>query len=378
MAQRVPVPGFRGPTNQLSAQLIDPERTINIFQENTAPGVTRVPQAFVGTPGLRPWTVLGAAPVRALFQQDRRAWAVGGGNVFEIFNPPSSALRASIASDEYLASICSNGTAGNQLLIVSGLHAYVYDLGANTVNGIDTGDLPKPRMCDFMDGYGIVSQWESRTFQISALEDFSSWDALDVFERSEGSDNIQSLIRKNREVWVLGTKTSEVWYDSGDALTPFQPIQGTFIEHGSAAPFSVQRFGNTLAWLSQAETGQGEVVLANGYQPQQVTSYAIANFIKSGALAADGDLRLAKGWSYQEDGHSFYLLVLPSATASYGFDITMPGLWHERARWTGSNYIAHVVQTHMAFAGRHLVGDRFSGAIYDQSRSYFNEQIVSP
>lgn len=374
---RVNVDSFVGPTNQLLANLTDPSRSINLYIEKTPPGVAKVPLWLVGTPGLEPWTILDASPVRCLFQQDGRAFAVGGGKFYEVFNPPSNTSYGSVTSDSFLASICSNGSAGDQLLIVTGGDGYTFTLSTNTLTAIADADFPDPaRMCDFMDGYGIVSKTDSRTFQISALEDFSDWDALDVFERSEGSDNIRSLIRKNREIWLLGTKTSEVWYDSGDPLTPFQPIQGTFIEHGSAAPFSVQRIGNTLVWLSQAESGQGEIVVANGYNPEQLTTYSIAGFIRSAGLAADGDLSLAVGWTYQENGHTFYAIVLPSATSSYVMDLSMPGIWHERSRWTGTEYIAHVVNTHMAVFGRHLVGDRFSGAIYNQSLDLFNEEVL--
>jgi len=376
---RVTVDGFIGPSNKLQANVTDPERTINLYLENTPPGIARVQRWMVGTPGLAPWVILGDAPIRGMFQQDMRAFAVGGAQYCEVFNPPSSTSYGTVATDDYLASICSNGTAGDQNLIVSGGSGYVHTLSTNAFAQISDGDFPSPaRMCDFMDGYGIVSKADSRTFQWSALEDMTSWDALDVAERSEGSDNIIALIRNHREIWLLGSKTSEVWYDQGDPLTPFAPIQGTFIEHGCAAPFSVVRINNTLIWLSQNELGQGEVVVANGYNPSQISTYAIAAIIRRAGVAADGDLSLAKAWAYQENGHIFYCLVIPSAESTVCLDLTMPGTWHERARWTGTEYIAHVVQTHMIAFGQHLVGDRFSGAIYRQSLDLFSEEIITP
>jgi len=375
---RAAVTTFIGPSNKLQANVTDPERTINLYLENTPPGMARVPLWMVGTPGLAPWVVLGGSPGRGMFEQDGRAFAVAGAGYYEIFNPPSSTSRGTVAQDEFFASICSNGSAGDQNMIISGGNGYVHTLSSNAFAQITDPDFPSPaRMGAFMDGYGIVSKADSRRFQISALEDFTDWDALDFFERSEGSDNIVSLIRNNRLIWLLGSKTSEVWADVGDPLTPFQPMQGTFIEHGSAAPFGVQRLGNLLAWLSQNENGQGEVVVANDFNPKAVSSYSIARILQEGGLAADGDLSKAVGWSYQENGHLFYNCVVPSATSTVCMDLTMPGIWHERARYSGGNYIAHVVNSHMAAFGRHLVGDRFSGAVYLQSLDLFNEQIVT-
>lgn len=375
---RVTVAGFIGPTNRLQALVTDPERTINQYPENTPPGIARVRVWLVPTPGLEPWVILNDSPIRGEFQQDGRAFAVGGGTFYEVFNPPSSTSYGSLASDAYLASICSNGSAGDQMLIVSGGNGYVFTLSTNTLGSALGGDFPSNvRTCDFMDGYGLVAVADSRHCQYSALEDFTSWDALDFFERSEASDNVVVLIRCGRNIWLLGSKTSEIWYDSGDALDPFMPIQGTFIDHGCAAPFSAQRIGSTLVWLSRNELGEGEVVIARGYQPEQISTYSIASFITAAGVAADGDLSQARAWTYQENGHSFYCLVIPDAESTLVVDLTM-NQWHERARWTGSAYIAHVVQTHMIAFGQHLVGDRFSGAIYRQSLSLYSEEVINP
>src|SRR5215469_18794550 len=113
-------------------------------------------------------------------------------------------------------------------------------------------------MGEFMDGYFLVLINNSRAFQISALEDGTSWDPLDVGERSEGSDNVQAMKRNHREIWFMGTKTTEVWYDSGDPDFPFAPIQGVFIEQGCAGSgFTLQRLDNTLIWCGLNEDGQG-------------------------------------------------------------------------------------------------------------------------
>jgi len=374
---RVTAPGFLGPTNELQAYTAESERTINLYLERIAPGVSKTDRWLRNTPGLRPFVVLPTAPVRGLFEQDGRAFAVGGGVFYELHGSSASAC-GSVASDSYLASIASNGTAGHQILVVSGGHGYIFDLNSGSFGAISDPDFPtNVRMGEFIDGYFIVSVADSRSWQISALEDGTSWDALDVAERSIASDNIVSMIRRSRELWFLGTHTSEVWYDAGDPLFPFAPTGNTLIEHGSAAPFSVQRVANTLIWCDQNVLGQGLVVIANGYTPERISTYAIDRFVRAAGVTAAGDLTTTVGWSYQEHGHEFYCLMVPQAQTTLCTDLTLPDMWHERARGTcDSALIPSVVNTHMFAFGKHLVGDRFSGAIYDQSHDYADEQIV--
>jgi len=375
---RVTAPGFLGPTNELQAYTAEAERTINLYLEKIAPGVSKTDRWLRNTPGLRPYVVLPSSPVRGLFEQDGRAFAVGGTTFYELTGA-SATSKGTMATDQYLASICSNGSAGGQIMVTSGGSGYIFDLNSGSFGAISDPDFPaNVRMCEFLDGYFIVSVANSRNWQISALEDGTSWDALDVAERSIASDNIVSLIRRSRELWFLGTHTSEVWYDAGDPLFPFMPTGNTLIEHGSAGPFTVQRIANTLVWCDQNVLGQGLVVIANGYTPERISTYSIDVFARQASIAAAGDLTTAVGWSYQENGHEFYALMIPAAQSTLCTDLTLPGMWHERARGTcDTALVPSVVNTHMFAFGKHLVGDRFSGAIYEQSLDYGDERIVS-
>lgn len=376
------LPGVVGGSDLLRSSRASTARSINWYPESIRGDGTKVSKWLRPTPGMEPeYTVdePAGAVVRGEFQQDGRAWAVIGTSFYELFSGGTSTNYGTVADDGGMASICSNGSAGSQLLIIAGLQGYVFDLTLNTLTLIADADfIANPIQCDFMDGYAIVSQQGTRTFQISALEDFTSWDALDVAERSEGSDNIVSLIRSHREIWIIGSKTSEVWYDNGDALFPFAPVQGVFIEHGSAATFSVVRINETVMWLEQGELGIGTVVRADGFNPTQISTYTIS-------LQIQGDFFLdqCRAWSYQEDGHSFYILVLPQALAPYNtskcLDLT-EGEWHERATWnaTTCKWEQHRGQCHCFVFNKHLVGDRLTPTIYHLSSSFFDETLTIP
>lgn len=360
-----------GPSNTLLSPNADVEETINFYVEPTAPGTGKVPAYLVGTPGLVKWLVLPDSPVRGEFEQDGRAVVVAGTSYFEIFTGQTATFYGSVATDSNLVTFASNGSAGHQLANTSGGLFYIFDLIANTLTPVTTGIEPVT-MVEFMDGYFLVNKTDSRTFAFSALEDGTSWDPLDVNERSEASDNIVAIVRSHREIWILGSQTTEVWYDQGDALNPFAPIQGVFIEQGCAAAFTAQRIDNSIMWVGLNTDGAGVVWKANGYTPQRISNYAVEGDIQTYGFNG------ARAWVYQESGHLFYVLILPDAPWAWAYDASS-GTWCKRAKWDSTHcvWIPPVAQCHISAFDKHLVGSRENGAIFDQSLKYFTEEIVT-
>jgi hypothetical protein len=74
----------------------------------------------------------------------------------------------------------------------------------------------------------------------------------------------------------------------------------------------------------------------------------------------------AISYTYQDEGHSFYVLVFPSANATWVFDAAT-NLWHERAyRNTISGDLErHRSNCHVYFDRQHIVGDYRNGRLYE-------------
>lgn len=384
---RITVPGFIGGSNRLRATNQDIEDTINFYVEPTAPGQSKVPGALLPTPGLRFKAQLAnGTGGQASFYQDGRAFCVINRASDAAFIEYDSNFvitywgAVSKANPQLPASIVSNGTAGHQLLIVSGGNGYVFDLTANTLTLIDTSNYPGTgfpvglaKQCEFLDGYGIVLVSDSRQFQISALEDFTSWDPLDVAQRSEGSDNLIGVIRNHRELWFPGTKTSEVWYDSGDALFPFAPVPGVFIDSGAVSP-SMCRIAQTVAWLSIDERGQGIVYLADGYTPQRVSTLAVEEDLQSSQ-----NLLTTTLFSMQQDGHLLLWIRQPDLQWSWVYDVTTQ-VWCKRAIWNTTTCVfqVHPANTHaFAFNADHVVTSALDGSLYTLDPTAYTDEIAA-
>ena len=364
--------GFIDGTYPDRARVAEAQRTINLLPHLMQSGKAVNEMVLLRTPGLSVFTELEDSPNRALFAEDGRVFSVNGSSFYELFANGTFVRYGSVAEDADPATIVSNGeTTGGQLLITSGGKAYIFDLAAGSL----TETMPTvahAHMGAFVDGYFIVLDRSANQFQLSALADGSTWDPLDIATRNFASDRILAIWADQRELWLYGSKKSEVWYNSGDRDFPFQPITGTFIENGIVAPFSPARAANTTLWLGGSERGTGVCLGAEGYTPKRVSTHA--EEYQWQRLSRIDD---AIGFSYQEEGHTFYCLYLPAAETTWVYDVTT-NRWHERALWNPDRlcFEPHLARSHAAVFGKHLVGDRQSGAIYDQSLAYLEDSVI--
>jgi len=63
----------------------------------------------------------------------------------------------------------------------------------------------------------VASMKNSGQFFISGSYDVTAWDALDYATAEGDPDYLQAIISENRELWLLGKTSYEVWYNSGDS-----------------------------------------------------------------------------------------------------------------------------------------------------------------
>lgn len=369
-------PGFIGGSATVRSRNVNAEQTVNWYVERP-PGTAKVSEWLAPTPGLAPFAVLSAGPVRGLIAVNGRVFAVGGSGFYEVFANATTIYWGPVASNAQPASLSTNGTNGFQVFIVSGGLGYIFDLQTNTLSQIVAAGFPSPCvMGAFSDGYFLALKGQSNQFHISDLYDGTAWDALDVFQVSTVAEQLVTLIESHREIWLLGEQTSSVWANTGDADTVYQPIGGVKIDMGSAAPFGAARIDNAIMWVGQSELGTRMVYRANGYTPQRVSTHAVEYALRREAVPRIID---AVAWAYQQEGHSFYLLYLPEADTTWAYDVAT-GLWHERALWDDVylRWRPHPGRCACFGFGRHLVGDRSSGAIYDMRLDLGSDTLVEP
>lgn len=328
-------------------------RMVNLFPEAIPEG-GKEPAYLNRAPGLRLLATLGDGPIRGQWQMGANGYAVSG-NLFYKINSAWEVTQIGSVTGSGPVSMSDNGT---QIFIACGGPSYIYNSSTGTLQQITDPDFPGAVTVGYLDGYFVFNPPDSQQVWVTSLLDGTSIDPLD-FASAEGSpDGLVSIIVDHREAWLFGTNSVEVWYDAGTPDFPLQRIQGAFNEIGCAAPFSVAKMDNGIFWLGADARGRGIVYRANGYTGQRISTHAVEWHIQE-----YGDLSGATGYTYQQDGHSFYVLNFPSANTTWVYDVATQE-WCERAGFENGVFTRHRGNNQMAFNNEIVIGDYQNGNLY--------------
>lgn len=330
-------------------------RMVNLFPEIvSSDGGGKEPVYLQRAPGLRLLSTVGSGPIRGLWTYGGFGYAVSGNELYRINVDWSSVLLGTVAGSGSV-SMADNGT---QLFIAANPDGYIYDSSTATFARITDPDFPGAVTVGFLDGYFVFNQPNSQLLWVTALNNGTQIDPLD-FASAEGSpDGLVAIMIDHREAWLFGTNSVEVWYDAGTSNFPLQRIQGAFNEIGCAAAYSVAKMDNALFWLGSDARGRGIVYRSKGYTGERISTHAVEWKIQQ-----DPHLEDAVGYTYQQDGHSFYVLTLPYTNYTWVYDVTT-GAWHERAGWENNQFTRHRSNCQMSFNAEIIVGDYQNGNLY--------------
>ena len=368
------VPGFAGPSVPARSRTVNSERTVNLYLEQTT-GTPQASPALYVRPAAVPWTYVAPGPVRAMFHQDDRFNAVSGSFYYTIERSKNVTVIGQVRNDSRPAFIATNGSGGFQNMIVSGGLGYIHNFSTGVFTQITDPNFPNPcTFCAYVDGYFVALQGNSNRFQISDLMDGLTWSGLDVAQASLTSDNKVSMVVSNRRPVFLGTRFTEIWYDSGNAGFPFQPdTSAGVIEHGIAAPYSAQRLDNTVYWVGRDETGNGVVWRLNGYTPERISDHAV-EFVLQGLP----HLERCVGFAFQVSGHAWYALYIPGAETTWLYDIGA-NAWAEWALWdeVALRFRPFIGWQQCTGWGMNFIGARNNGTIYTLETDTYADSIVT-
>lgn len=190
----------------------------------------------------------------------------------------------------------------------------------------------------YIDGYFIVNNKNSQTFQFSNPNEGRIWNALDVAAAESKPDLINALGETKSELWVFGNNSIEVWFDNANPTgSPFSKRVGSDIDIGCKAPYSVTNVNDLLVWLdSRGFIVQSDVSAmfrdqSTGYTLTKISDEAIDAELQTYIRLED-----AIGTTYIDRGHIMYEITFPTAKKTWVYDFTTKA-WHERNFMNTSN-----------------------------------------
>jgi hypothetical protein len=325
--------GFVGASYTTRSTYQDDQECINFYPEidpTKQPGERGI-VALYPTPGLVteitfpiPGEIRGMRALSGL----QYAIAVCGSRVFRIDTSLNHIQIGNLTTNSGPVSITDNvmTTQGLTAYIVDGPRRYYYIVATNTFVTLPStdGDWQGATVVDTVDNYIAYNEPNTQNWAVTDLGSPLSTTLL--YGAKDGSpDTLVALIADHRQVYLLGEVTTEVWINVGGTIPglitfPFQRVSGTSSQNGCGAPFSVARYAETFMFLSRDTLGTATIGMMKGYEYQRVSTHAVETSLQ-GQVVSD-----ARAWSFQIEGHEFYVISFPSIDLTWVYDLTT-GQW---------------------------------------------------
>lgn len=373
-------PNALGRSYTAQSPITDQEFTMNLrVQVSDAKGAaSRV--SFYRTPGVRAYVQVPTPGWSSAFEINGRSFGIAGDTFYEITEVAGIGIatdRGKVLVGTDPSTICANGPAGDQLLVTSGSavaagmagNAYVYDLTANTLTPIATL-AGKATQGGMLNGYGVVFDQTTGINRYSDLFDFSVFDPTNFWQRSNQPDSYQGFcVTPWGYLCLPGGQTGEMWNPNGGFPLPFAPDPAANFNYGIAATFSIANAGGAICWLATGTEGGLSVVAATGLQPQVISDLALDQELAGYTVTKD-----AIGQAFQYKGQTFYRLTFPAEGKTKQYDFSS-GIWTDVGTWISEDeaytYFRPVFHTY--FKGKHLMGDRETGVLYEMSDAFASD-----
>lgn len=348
------------------SQDVNFQRCVNLIPAIGGDGASLT---LIPTPGKRILVDVGTSPIRAIVNWDDTIYVVGNDVVYKLtINEVTKTATASSIGN--MASIVgkplSYAQNTTQVIFVSGAGnpGFILTPSTDTITEITDAAFVGGETVEYMDGYFIYNN--GNALKASAINDGLSWDALDSVDVEADNDDVIAVIQDKRELWALGAKTTEIYYNSANTSGfPFSRREGASFNQGCAAKFSPVKIDNALMWLDD----RGYIVRNNGYGISVVSTPAINAAIQEYTTISD-----AYAFKYTSQGHLCYVISFPSEKKTWVYNLTTQ-LWHEQAYF---NPLSSELEHDLAICSTRykqwwLQGNRKNSEVYLVDAKYYKD-----
>jgi hypothetical protein len=346
----IPIP-VAGPTYTSRSLPVSSQLTQNFYIEIGRESENQATlQPF---PGLLSFATAGAGADRGMCEFDGVLYKVSGNYLYSISSNGTATQIGFIEGSGY----CCLRSVFSHLVIATGEgKPYSYD-GTTLTQGADA-DLTSSATVAYINNRSVYDGDEADVI-FSDLSAPLSVDSANITASDVNPDDTLAVYSWRQQVMVFGGESITPYYNSGTGSPPFDVIQNSVQEIGISAIHSIASNNNALYFLGSDK----RVYAITGLQPQPVDNPAISNEIAGYAGVSDGI-----GMCLTLNGNNFYLLTFPS-NGSW--------LFNESSGWTklsfGTDGAPSLINSYCYIYGKHLVGDRRNGNVYELDLETFTD-----
>lgn len=317
--------GLLGRSPAVSAQ-----QRVNCYVEIDPQG-DRSRYTLHGLPGLTVFSTIGDTPIRGFTSLGPYMYVVHRDTLYQVRNDGVITSKGTLLTTEGRVMFTNNS---DYLMMVDGTDGYTYRESTDTFATISDGDFPaNPVTCTFLQGYFIVSSSGTEQFDISALDDPTSWPG--DFDLAYADPDVLVLAFSLQGLLVLlGGNSMEYWGYVGAADFPFSRVTASQYGWGLEARYSAVMINSRGFALLRRREG-GLAVCQFGGEPQSVTPPDLCALFD--AYDKAGVVISAVGSGFSIAGHPFYQIHFPDIGATWLYDVST-GIWCQRKSYGLNHY----------------------------------------
>lgn len=348
------------------------------------------------TPGLTLIGDTGQANVRTVFNHNGTLYAIAGnqfGTMASNGTWTQIGPNLSTSSGNVRLKVMAGGAdSNNQIVFIDGTNGYSYNVGTNTATfPIADGNFPQTAIdIASQDDYILAANRNSIKFNQSNLSDSLTWNSLNFANKISQADDLVAILSHESKVWLMGSKTSEIWYNSGAATFPWAKDTTVFLHYGCMAAATVIENQNYLMLWGVNKNGgytcYQTLPRIYFYNPAPVSPQPIDFLVNSFSVVSD-----AYSYLWEKNGHQVYETTFPTGGYTFCYDVprtnqsdTNLGAWFLRQSGTSVPSVFRGSSS-CFWNGMSVIGDSQSGKIYYQDDTNFTEngspilrQFVTP
>jgi hypothetical protein len=334
----------------------DVQDCVNYIPEKTESDGARAPSILRGAPGFTNLHIFGTGPHRGGRDVEGKFYCVSGGSLYSWVNGVGTNLGA-IAGTGRVCMAHNQITSGHELIIVNGTQGYIWNDVKKTLTKITDPDYPGSAVVDYLNSFFVQVRPDGTEWFTSDLARGARYLSTDTYESESDPDRIVCVIVDHGEVIVLGTNSTDIFWNAGAVDATFESKQIP-IAQGCAGKYTPCRLDNSVFLLGN----DGIFYRLNGYTFVRISTHCIEQAI------ANLNWSQAFSFVYTDRGHKIYYTTFPDGQ-TWGYDVAT-GLWHRRESF---NLHRWRISTLTFSAGKWLAGDYENGNLYELDWEVFDE-----
>lgn len=362
-----------------NARSIVPQKLSNLFLEAT-PIAQGMRYSAYSCPGFEQWIDLGTDYyTRAAVVHKDVMYVCSGTSIKSVATDGTQTTLGTIdapaSTDEGRMSIAPTN---DNITFCDGSKAWNYKVSTATFAQVTDADLPSTTTIKQVLAMGEFTLYiikDSQVVFVSDVSDATSINALSQFQAETFYDDIVAGATAQNYLYLFGGVTTEIWYQSGGNVVPFDKVQA--LNYGLVSDKAMAVVNNEVYFLAKDQNGVIGLMKYSGTSPVILMNSSFNEKLRT-YEAIDN----CYFWVDVHDGHQFVNMTFPTATSpirsvTHSYDVTTD-TWFERSAWNPSalvsaDYEGHPAQWCVYFNNKQYFGSRFDSTINEISMSIYKD-----